>query len=230
VVALEAATRGFSLSGRKSAMAMAMRMARELGRRPDAQEAEWETADRLGYSDAVVRQARRILQDFGMVCCQQGRKGAALAPSVSTTGVIRLLAPCIAASATSVQDNRDLIFFLISCAPVLAARRVELKDSAPVIPFASSSNLDALEALTLENLLLELSGNPLLAIVVRSLGLATVFAADDSAALPDRSDVIATNRCILQAIKTGDVKAAGRLARVKLDAMQRPVDSYWEVA
>jgi DNA-binding FadR family transcriptional regulator len=230
VIALEIATRGFSLSGRKSAMAMAVRMARELGGRPAAREAEWETAERLGYSDGVVRQARRILQDFGIVRCRQGRKGAALAPSVAPTGVIRLLAPCIAASAASVLDNREAIFFLISCAPVLAARRVTYDDRASVRPFASSSILDAFEALTLENLLLELSGNPLLAIVVRSLGLATVFVAGDRLAPPDCYDVIATNRRILQAIEAGDVRTAGVLARVKLDIMQRPAESYWEVA
>ena len=176
-ISLEVATRGFSLSGRKSAMAMAVRMARELSGRPEAQEAEWETAERLGYSDGVVRQARRILQDFGIVRCRQGRKGAELAPSVAPAGVIRLLAPCIAAKANSVLGNRDAISFLISCAPVLAASRVTSDDRASVRPFVSSSNLDAFEALTLENLLLELSGNPVLAIVVRSLGLATVFVA-----------------------------------------------------
>ena len=75
-IGLEAMERGFAWSGRKSAMALAARMSREMINQPEKLEAEWETADRLGYSDAVVRQARRILQDFGIVQCQRGRKGA----------------------------------------------------------------------------------------------------------------------------------------------------------
>ena len=229
IVTFEVAERGFSLSGRKSAMALAARMAHELSGRPGTQEAEWETAERLGYTDAIVRQARRILQDFGIVRCRQGRKGAELAPPAAPTGVIRLLAPCLAASATSPLDNREALSFLVSCTPVLAARRVQCAGSAPVRRFASSSSPDAFEALTLENLLLDLSGNPLLAIVVRSLGLA-IFVAGDRLIPPDRYDVIAINRRILQAIEAGDVGAAAVLAKVKLDVMQRPADSYREVA
>jgi DNA-binding FadR family transcriptional regulator len=230
IVSLELAERGFALSGRKSAMALAARMTRELSGRPGKQEAEWETAERLGYTDCVVRQARRILQDFGIVRCRQGRKGAELAPAAAPTGVIRLLAPCLVAAATSASDNREAISFLVSSAPVLAARRVKVADKKPVSRFASPSGPDAFEALTLENLLLELSGNPLLALVVRSLGLANIFVSGDALVPPDRGDVIAINRRILQAIEAGDVCTARALARVKLAIMQPPAETYRKVA
>jgi DNA-binding FadR family transcriptional regulator len=230
IVSLEVAERAFSLSGRKSAMALAARLTRELSGRPGTQEAEWETAERLGYTDGVVRQARRILQDFGIVRCRQGRKGAQLSPHAVPTGVIRLLAPCLVASATPTLDIREAITFLVRSAPVLAARRVKAAGGAPVRLGAASSSVDAFEALTLENLLLELSGNPLLAIIVRSLGLANIFVANEPLVPPDHWDVIAINRRILQAIEAGDVGSADMLARLKLEVMQRPADSYLAVA
>lgn len=230
IVALEVPERGFSLSGRKSAMALAARMARELSKSERTQEAEWETADRLGYTDAVVRQARRILQDFGIVSCQQGRKGAGLAPPAAPTGVIRLLAACLVASTASGPDIREAIPFLMSAAPVLAAQRVKSADGAPVRRFTSSSSDDELEVLALDNRLLELSGNPLLAIVVRSLGFASVFIANDAQMPPHLSEVMSLNRRILQAIEAGDVEAAGILAQAKLQVMQQPAGGYRHVA
>jgi DNA-binding FadR family transcriptional regulator len=230
IVALEVPERGFSLSGRKSAMALAARMARELSRSERTQEAEWETADRLGYTDAVVRQARRILQDFGIVSCQQGRKGAGLAPPAAPTGVIRLLAACIVASTTSGLDIREAIPFLMSAAPVLAAGRAKSDGTASVAQNTSPSSPDELEVLALDNLLLELSGNPLLAIVVRSLGFASIFIANDAPIPPHLSEVIALNRRILKAIESGDVEAASALAHAKLQIMQQPAGGYREVA
>lgn len=218
IISLEIAERAFSLSGRKSAMALAARLTRELSGSPASQEAEWQTAMRLGYTDAVVRQARRILQDFGIVRCRQGRKGAELAPPAAPTGVIRLLAPCLMASATSPRDNREAISLLVSGAPGLAAAR-QLAGCL-VAPALTVPKHDAFEALTLENLLLDLSGNALLAMVVRSLGVASVFLAADPMPPVDRGDVIALNRRILAAIQAGDVAAADALAQLKLDVMQ----------
>lgn len=230
VVTLEVAERAFSLSGRKSAMALAARMTRELTARAGAQEAEWETAERLGYTDAVVRQARRILQDFGIVRCRQGRKGAELAPPAAPTGVIRLLAPFLMASAMSASDEKEAIAFLVGEASVLAARRRQAGGAVPITCFPSSPMPDAFEALALENHLLELSGNPLLAIVVRSLGVASIFASADPLPPLDVRDVTAINRRILQAIEVGDVGAVAKLARLKMEVMQQPADSYRKVA
>jgi DNA-binding FadR family transcriptional regulator len=230
VIAFELAERTFSLSGRKSAMALAARMTRELSLHGTTQEAEWETAERLGYTDAVVRQARRILQDFGIVQCRQGRKGAELAPRSGPTGVIRLLAPCLMAGAGSMQNNREAISFLVSGAPALAAAR--RKAGRAPTPTCSTDTLEyeAIEAVTLENLLLEMSGNPLLAIVVRSLGMASVFVAADPMPPADRHTVVAMNRRILRAIDAGDETTANSLAQIKLKTMQKPPEILREVA
>lgn len=229
VVALEIPLHGFSLSGRKSAMALAARMARELSERPGTHEAEWETADRLGYTEAAVRQARRILQDFGILRCRQGRKGAELAPPAVPTGVIRLLAACLVAGRAPGPDMRTAISLLIGTAPALAARRVKAIGGVPVVQLMASAQPDALDALTVENLLLDLSGNPLLAIIVRSLGLANIFVANDPLIPPHVSDVVAINRRILRAIQAGDVGSADALAQAKVLIMQKP-EGYRQVA
>ncbi len=221
VVALEVPERGFSLSGRKSAMALAARLARELSASAGTQEAEWETADRLGYTDAAVRQARRILQDFGIVRCRRGRKGAELAPPSAPTGVIRLLAACLVASAGSPMDLREAIHALIRCAPALAAQRFK---AGPIISASLSPGHDGFELLTLENHLLDLSGNPLLAIIVRSLGLANIFIVREPLTPPHLRDVMAINRRILQAIEAGDVETVGALAQIKFQMMQQSAE------
>jgi DNA-binding FadR family transcriptional regulator len=230
IVALDVVERGFSLAGRKSAMALAARMARELSGPGSTQEAEWETAQRLGYTENVVRQARRILQDFGVLRCRQGRKGAEFAPPTAPTGIIRLLAPSLVASASLAVDIREAIFFLVGSATIVAADRVGAEDRPSVRTMASSSSLDPLEALTLENRLMELSGNPLLAIVVRSLGLANTFIAKDALIPPHLGEIMALNRRILRAIEQGDAAGARSLAQAKFDLMQQPADYYQDVA
>ena len=230
VVSMELAERGFSLAGRKSAMALAAMLARELSCSLNTQEAEWETGDRLGYTDAVVRQARRILQDFGIVQCRQGRKGAELAPPSAPTGLIRQLAPCVVASADSELDLWEIISSLAASAPVLAARRIKAGVQKPVSFLPSPDLANACEVVTSENLLLELSGNPLLAIVVRSLGVAHVFLSGDALGPKHEGEIIAINGRILQAVERGDVSAAGVLARTKLNMMHRPWESEREVA
>jgi DNA-binding FadR family transcriptional regulator len=228
VIALEFAERAFSLSGRKSAMALAARMTHELSDPVAAQEAEWQTAERLGYTDAVVRQARRILQDFGLVQCRQGRRGAELAPPTAPTGVIRLLAPCLMASALSPLDEREAISFLLSDAPVLAVRRGNVAGAVPMGRLSSSPGADAFEVLTVENLLLDMSGNPLLAIVVRSLGMASILAAGDPLPPMDMRMVNAINRRLIEAINAGDADTVNMLSNAKLEAMLRPAVDYCE--
>jgi len=230
IVALAVAEKGFTLSGRKSAMALAARMARELSGPEPMQEAEWETAQRLGYTEGVVRQARRILQDFGVLRCRQGRKGAEFAPPTAPTGVIRLLAPSLVASATLAVDIREAIFFLVSSATMLAAARVKAADGPPLGLIAPASGPDSFEAITLENRLLERTGNPLLSIVVRSLGLANTFIARDALIPPHLREIMALNRRILLAIDLGDATTARRLAQIKCDLMQQPSGAFRDVA
>lgn len=78
--------------------------------------------------------------------------------------------------------------------------------------------------------MLDLSGNALLAIVVRSLGLANIFVDNELPVLSDRSHMIAFNRRILQAIEVGDAARAAAISRSKFEVMQQSSGSYREVA
>jgi DNA-binding FadR family transcriptional regulator len=231
LLALEAMESSFAWSGRKSAMALAARMTREMIHRPEKLEAEWETAERLGYSDSVVRQARRILQDFGVVRCQRGRKGALWGPPASPAGVIRLLAPCLVGSGMTGRDNAEAVCFLASSAPALAAGLARERGRAQTKVLGSFANsLDFFDILRMENLVLELGGNPLLTIMVRSLALANLLSEGFPLGMPGRADIVAFNQRILRAIEAGDAEAAGALARAKGDVIQQSEARYRKLA
>jgi len=230
LLALESTARSAGRSGRKAAMALAARMARDLMHRPERLEAEWETGERLGYSDAAVRQARRILQDFGMVRCQRGRKGALWVPPVSPAAVIRLLAPCLIASGMSARDDGEAANYLACNAPRLAAARAGERGSAKAELQASFTNsLELVDLLRVENLLLELACNPLLSIMTRSLGLANLTSPQATISRGRRAEVAAINQRILRAIEAGDAEGAGLLARIK-GAIQQAEVRYRKLA
>jgi DNA-binding FadR family transcriptional regulator len=230
LLALEAMERSFAWAGRKSAMALAARMTREMMLRPEKPEAEWETAERLGYSDAVVRQARRILQDFGVVRCQRGRKGALWGVPASPAGVIRLLAPCLIASGTSARDNAEAANFLACNGPRLAAGRAAENGWAQTKVLGSFANsLELIDMIQIENLLLALAGNPLLSIMTRSLGLANLVSPGAKISLHRRVEVMRINHRILRAIEAGDAEKADFLARAKGEIQQSEA-SYQKLA
>jgi len=231
LLALEAMERNFAWSGGKSAMALAARMTREMVHRPEKLEAEWETAERLGYSDSVVRQARRILQDFGIVRCQRGRKGALWGPPTSPAGVIRLLAPCFIASGMTARDNAEAANFLASSGTYMAATRAAECGRAQTKVLGSFANsLELIDLFRIENLLLELGGNPLLSITTRSLGLANLLNLEARTSLPSRVDIVAFNHRILRAIEAGDAATAGSLARAKGEVIQQSDEGYRKLA
>jgi DNA-binding FadR family transcriptional regulator len=223
---LDAMERSFAWSGRKSAMALAARITREMLQQPKKLEAEWETADRLGYSDAVVRQARRILQDFGIVRCQRGRKGALWGARASPAGVIRLLTPCLIATGMTTPDHTETANFLACSAPPLAAVRVAEHGRPRMQVLGAFANNPDVDPLQLENLLLELAGNPLLSIMTRSLGLANLLSLEARVRPQKRVDIGGYNLRILRAVEAGDPVTAGLLARAKGDVIQQSADNY----
>lgn len=225
ILALETIEHRFAGSERRPAMSLAARMTREMIHRPDTAEAEWETADRLGCPDLVVRQARRILQDFGIVRCRRGSKGALWAPPAGPAGVIRLLTPCLMASGMTARDGIEAFHFLATSAARLGAGRAGFHHRTPTKVFGSFANsLDLIDLLHTENVLLELAGNPLLSIMARSLGLANL-PRERPIGMPCRADVVVSNHRILRAVEAGDGDTAAALARGKAEALQQAADS-----
>jgi len=231
LLALEAMERGFAGSARKSPMALAARMTWEMICRKEKLEAEWETADRLGYSEVVVRQARRILQNFGVVRCQRGRKGALWGPLASPAGVIRLLAPCLIASGMTRRDNAEAAKFLVCSALRLVAERATESGHAQTRVLSSFANrLELIDLIDSENQLLELAGNPLLSIMTRSLGLANLPSAEMGMSPQSRVAIVALNHRILRAVEAGDAETIRFLARAKEDLIQQHEPSYRKLA
>jgi hypothetical protein len=225
LLALETVEHRFARSERRSAMSLAARMTREMIHRPDAAEAEWETADRLGYSDLVVRQARRILQDFGIAQCRKGSKGALWAQPAGPAGVIRQLTPCLMASGMTEYDGTETFRFLATSAARLGAGRAGLHSRTLTKEIGSFANsVDLGDLLRTENLLLELAGNPLLSILARSLGLANLQR-ERPIGMPLREDIVVANHRILRAVEAGDGETAAALARGKAEALQQSAGS-----
>jgi hypothetical protein len=140
--------------------------------------------------------------------------------------MIRLLAPYLIANGVSARDNGDAAFFLACSAPRLAAKRASEGRGVPVKLLASfAQSTDLIDLLRVENLLLEMGGNPLLTIMVRSLGLANFLTESTPITPAAKSEITAFNRRILRAIERGDTEAAGALAQSKAQVMQRPEDN-----
>jgi DNA-binding GntR family transcriptional regulator len=230
VLALETIEYRLVRSERRTAMSLAAKMIREMIHNPDTIEAEWETADRLGYPDLVVRQARRILQDFGIGRCRRGSRGVLWGPAAGPAGVIRMLTPCLMASGMTASDNTEAFCFLAASAARLGAGRTDLHHRIPKEVIGSFTNsLDLIDLLRMENLLLELAGNPLVSIMARSLGLAN-FPRDRPVGMPCRADIVVANHRILRAVEAGDGETAAALARVKAEALHYFSDRQVRIA
>jgi len=230
VLALETIEHRFVRSERRSAMGLAARIAREMIHRPDAAEAEWETAERLGYPDLVVRQARRILQDLGIVQCRRGSKGALRAQPAGPGGVVRLLTPCLIARGMTSKDSTEAFYFLATGAARMGAVRGGGFRAAPLEAIGSNADsLDLFDLLRTENLLLDLAGNPLLSIMARATGLANL-PRERPIGMPVRVEIMRSNQRILRAIMAGDGESAAALARAKAEALQQSADSQVRIA
>jgi len=224
LIALEALEHSPVRSGRKTALSLAAKMIQEMIHRPEQLEAEAETAERLGCSDVVVRQARRILQDFGAIRCQRGRKGALWESPASPAGVIRLLAPCFIASGMSVHDNAEAAMSMARNGPRLAAGRAgTYSGGRPRVLASFAYSLELIDLIRVENLLLELACNPLLSIMTRSLGLANLASPRASVSRQRRAEIVAINHRILRAIEACDAESAGNWARAKGDIQQSEI-------
>ena len=94
---------------------------------------------------------------------------------------------------------------------------------------SSANNLEFIDLIRIENLLLELAGNPLLAIMTRSLGLANLLSLEASISLQRLVDIVAINHRILRAIGAGDPETAELFARAKGEIQQSGA-TYRELA
>lgn len=203
----------------KPASNLAMRLVRELVERPQKLESEWETAERFECTEILVRQARRILEDNNLVHCRRGSKGAVLSRNASPSSLIRILAPCLIARG-SLASNREVAYYLASDAAYLAAKNAKTSDLDRLLDQNIESENHSAAIINSENLLLDISGNPLLAIIVRSLGLANLHTGEAMHWGHGLQDILDFNSKILSAVLAGQAEAAGGIARCKASLIQ----------
>lgn len=130
-----------------------------------------------GGNELSIRQAVRMLEEIGVLRCQRGRTGGVVLASGQQEAVIRGLHYRLAASGATIRDNLELSGFLDQSVPRFLRERIK---DAPVplgvrsaeMPSAARSHLAAVtNQVMAENQLLEAIGNPVLAVVIRSLAL-----------------------------------------------------------
>jgi DNA-binding FadR family transcriptional regulator len=83
-----------------------------------------------------------------------------------------------------------------------------------------ANNLEFIDLIRIENMLLELAGNPLLSIMTRALGLANLLNVEARISLQRLVDIVAINRRIVRAIGAGDAETADLFARAKGEIQQ----------
>jgi DNA-binding GntR family transcriptional regulator len=128
------------------------------------------------------------------------------------------------------RDSTETANFLACNAPRLAAGRAAAQGRAQVSVLSSFANsMEFIDHIRMDNLLLELAGNPLLSIMTRSLGLANLVRLDASTSPQRRVDIVAYNVRILRAIEAGDAETADLLARAKGE-IQQSEGSYRKLA
>lgn len=186
---------------------------------------EWDIGAHYGYAVEIVRPALRMLEDLGIVVCCRGRAGGVISTPPRIGTVVRLISSGIAGSGISSTQNFELASNLVIEGVRLAAER---NSGAPRFlnkDLSSRKIVTLIDLIDIENTLLDLIANPILAIFVRSLALQTVF----SKTLPGMAQfppslASAMRVCSLeisQAIHRGEPTAAVSAAERKCDLMRR---------
>ena len=119
------------------------------------------------------------------------------------------------------RDNIETANFLACSAARLAAARAADCGRAQIKVLDSFANsLEFIDLIRMENLLLDMAGNPLLSIVTRSLGLANFMGLEAKTTRHRRVDIVSYNVRILRAIEAGDAETAYCLAHKKGEIQQ----------
>ncbi len=188
---------------------------------------EWDISGHYGFSMPVVRQALRLLEDIGAVDIVRGRSGGMRRAVPQSGAMIRLLFPCLASRNVSEEDILEMVGALAMNAPSLAAERVRQGQLPDALAKCASPTayISALDPLAAEHLLLELSGNPVLTILVRAFGLQSLFCPPMRGRLTPRSFVAtrSLNIDIMKAIESAQPEEAARLAAEKDRTMRQLV-------
>ncbi len=178
--------------------------------------AERELAERLGFSRAAVREALRSLEATGLVQLQKGVTGGAFIQSGDKEKVSRSINDIIVLGKIPMRQVMDVRVLLLTKAVQLACERGTPEDFDRV-----EANIDATEAATGDvatlqpligqfyNLLGELSGNEILAMLIDSTSSISLnFAFSHKIEFTD--ELLVLRRAVLAKLRAKDPEGAGR--------------------
>lgn len=191
---------------------------------------EWDIGARYGFTGEIVRPALRMLEDLGIVACCRGRSGGVISTQPRIGTVVRLISSGIASCDISPEQNFELSSLIVIEGVRLAAERNE---GVPPSPTKDPKDLPAqkiaklTDLIDIDNTLLDMMDNPILAIFVRSLALQSLLSKRlvDLAHFSDKvaSAMHACSLEISRAIRMGDAVAAVNAAKRKSELMRREI-------
>lgn len=176
---------------------------------------EAEIGERHGLDRNIVRQAIRMLEDIGVAVPRRGRLGGLNSREPDFAAVVEVIPPLLYQRRTSSDAVTEAMFLLKLETARLAASRVHKgiasKNVAALVEqLLCTTPTQAHELITMENRLMELAENDVLAACERGLFFCgpVVPPTLTDPALPRTTQSIANTRIIVDAIRAGDVQRA----------------------
>lgn len=189
--------------------------------------AEWNIGTRYGFTSEIVRPALRMLEELGIVACCRGRSGGVISTPPRIGTVVRLISSGIASCGISPEQNFELSSQLVIEGVRLAAERNNGAPPCPTKDLPSQKIVNLTDLIDIENTLLDMMDNPILAIFVRSLALQSLFSRSlvDLAHFSDKvaSAMHACSLEISRAIRMGEAMAAVNALKRKSELMKREI-------
>ncbi|WP_179402185.1 FCD domain-containing protein [Burkholderia guangdongensis] len=186
---------------------------------------EWDIGARYGYAAEIVRPALRILEDLGIVACCRGRSGGVISTPPRIGAVVRLISSGVASRGISPAQNFELASKLVTEGVRLAAERNSGTPHSSTKDLPSKKIATLIDLIDIENALLDIMDNPILAIFVRSFALQSVFSKTLADMAQFSSNIASAMRScsleIAQAIQMGEPTAAVNAAERKCELMRR---------
>jgi GntR family transcriptional regulator, transcriptional repressor for pyruvate dehydrogenase complex len=178
--------------------------------------AERELAESLGFSRAAVREALRALEATGLVQLQKGVKGGAFIQNASRTDVNRSINDIVVLGRVPLRQVTEVRTLLMTHAVQLACERATAEELDRIETNIRDTETSARTGEPLMghirqfyNLLGEISGNEVLAILIEATSSITLdFAASHRIEFTD--ELIVLRRKVLSRLRARDADGASR--------------------
>jgi DNA-binding FadR family transcriptional regulator len=181
---------------------------------------EWDLCSRFGVGRPILRQALRMLEDFGVIESRRGRTGGVICCAPKRGAIVRFAFPYIAASGTSGGNLLDLVWHLN-----LATLRAAGARAQSFSVEERSRHLDRLHArlaarhgadqwMAIPQTISDICGNDVLHLMLRILvGFAARMSAPKALTTAEGRTLIERGVHAVEALLAGDVARAEEIQR-----------------